>query len=230
MTWDIVSAVEVNTAPKWNHFVVRGLEEFALFVVKNEDLRVVTTFHRQPGIEIHITQQGRAAFLAGDQVFLQAPMQVALLRGDVPHRVVADPGVSYTRTVICFDPSKLQLLGSDLVKLVDLAWFPERPTNVQLTPAQFREIENLSRTIWEEVEHGPLGWVEMSLACFVRVSLLLRRLVESDVSRPFVANIDAMTASHLVHSVAEYVNSENLGSENVSLPHVAGLFGVSPEI
>jgi AraC-like DNA-binding protein len=208
--------------PRWNVDIADQLNAFPILVIYQKRIQR-TTFHRQPGVEIHLTHEGKGIFVHSDQVFNLSPRQVLIFRGNSPHQLVADSDVPYKRTVVCLDDTLLTGIPS---QLIDYSWVTEEHCHAFILPVSiYLYIEELTHKLYNELEMKGEDWPQMSLAHTLELSVLLRRAFREEQSRSLPSFVSSM--DQLVRSCAEYV-AHHL-NEDVSLTVMAAKYTVSPE-
>lgn len=205
--------------PWWNDIVIRKLKQYPLFI-QHERMKA-TTYHRQPGIEIHITRQGSGMLMLGGQLLLQAPGQVVMFRGEVPHQLRADD--DYRRTVICLEPDKVPVTEMKAcASMLDFFGSHSLERSVLLTPAQFRQLDERCQELEYELSSRLRDWERMSLAITLDISLFLERC---EISNGREQSPRMRSKHDLVQECVEYIRT-HLG-EDLTLQAVARTFAVS---
>lgn len=214
-------------APRWNVEVADKLAEVPFFIQRHERHRR-TSFHRQPGVEIHITHEGRATFLAGNRMLLQIPRQVVVHRGEIAHQMIADASKPYSRTVVCIDTARLQFdTALPFMAELHFDWVSkEEAYNFQLDVRHYARIEQLCEAMELELSERRIGWQRMAFAYLTELTVHLQRA--ADAERLQLQEEGKYTAvSRLVQDCVDFV-SQRL-EEGLSLSATADRFGVSPE-
>ena len=209
--------------PEWNNWVAGFLGYFPIYI--QHDRSRFTSSHTQPGVEIHITHEGRANLFANARLMLQEPRQVAILDGAVPHQLITDASLPFERTVICVNLVKLSGWQPDgEVYLSDLyrTW-ANAGLNIHLTLAEFESVAELSCAMTRELQNKKTDWQLMILAQFTQLTVLLHRSAE----RGKTSSTAGAKLSDLAVSGARYVQEHLTG--DLSLRNVAHILGVSPE-
>ncbi len=220
-------------APIWQASTEARLREFPLML--HHDQRLASQFlHFQPGIEIHITHQGRALFKADGCSLLQKHRHAVLIRGDVAHSQHIDPRWEYVRTVICIDDSRLRTLnhfGNALLESFhQFPWSGSKPlTHIVLSTRTYYRVRALCSDIDAEFRGGERGWQSSVLG------LMLQLLVELERSVGATSEGDDTSANApklkpelgLVQACGQYVSAHL--AEDLSPPSVAAAFYVSRE-
>jgi AraC-like DNA-binding protein/mannose-6-phosphate isomerase-like protein (cupin superfamily) len=221
MTLDLNSMFNEET-PRQNEKVTAYLESFPIFI-KFHERYGRTSFHNQPGIEVHITHEGRGILRVGGKSMLQSPKQVAIFRASVPHQLTSDPSLPYSRTVICIDDD--QITHPIRSGLTDLSWITaDDCLTFTFQPAAYATIDELSRQLHRETSKRPPGWEQMSFSIALNIMVLLQRMagaVQQPVESPKGVN------STLVQRCLDYILG-NL-NEDLSLNRIASMFSVSSE-
>jgi AraC-like DNA-binding protein/mannose-6-phosphate isomerase-like protein (cupin superfamily) len=213
-----------NDQLQWNTDIENTLNRFPILLRFNEWMKR-TNFHYQPGLEIHITQEGEGTMVVGRQVLLQSPRSVLVFRATLPHQMISKS--SYKRAVICinFSEEDKDTLQS-LYRLIDFAWVPEDSClSFSLNPKQFQEIEEMCKGLRHEMEVRDIGWERVALAHVLQVTAFLQRSTIDPASK----TMSPMKGrkSDLVQLCSDYVCG-NLGEE-LTLRAVAKRFSVSEE-
>jgi AraC-like DNA-binding protein len=221
---DIKDFAKLDT-PELNRIVAKELQNFPIYVQRNK-WQSQTAYHFQPGVEIHITQEGAGALVVDKRVLLQSPRQVVIFRGSVPHQLIANS--SYKRTVICLDLERVFLGGEWRVSFHDFSWVPENHYCMFfLEPMQFLQLERLCDMLSDELKTKASGWESMALSLALKVTVLLRRSFEGEGKASVQQPEGPRKISELVQKCSDYVCT-HLG-EDLSLKTVAKMFAVSEE-
>lgn len=185
-----------------------------------------TTYHWQAGIEVHLTVEGRAQFGVGRRVYNQMPRQGLVFRADTPHQYVADPSLRFVRNVLCFVPEHLPLrIGEG--GLMTLDWLgPTGCFPFRLGEADFVRVDEMWRRLRLETHLHVHGAAETCVALVVMMLAMVRRNPADGDDAPKGAAF-ARQRGDLVHLGSIYVRDHL--ADDLSLPQVARLFGVSPE-
>ncbi|NHN30507.1 AraC family transcriptional regulator [Paenibacillus agricola] len=219
-----------NDQLEWNADIENTLNRFPILLRFNEWIKG-TNYHYQPGLEIHITQEGEGTLVVGRQVLLQSPRSVVVFRATVPHQMISKS--SYKRAVICinFAEAEHDVLPS-LHRLIDFGWVPEHSClTFSLTPKQFQEMEVMCKGLRQELSAREIGWERMALAYVLQVTAFLQRstaIVENvgnagnQITPPMKGR-----KNDLVQLCSDYV-CNNL-AEELTLKTVAKKFAVSEE-
>jgi|GEM_PF-2853663 len=189
---------------RWNHEVAVAMGRDGLVLQINQPLRQ-TSLHRQPGIEVNLTEQGSAEFsLAGDSQVLH-PRQLVVFSGGTPHQT-RQTGRGYHRTVLC--------LAGDL-KDSGLPPF----YSMKLAPSQHAELRRVLAGMQNEFTSGGPAAAAMLRA------LGLQLLVTA--FRWSLQNSATSNGTPLVRRGREWIR-QNLHSE-IRLQTAARALGTSPE-
>lgn len=211
--------------PRLSPVVVNALAAAPIYIDFRQSQQQ-STFHYQPGFEIHLTHEGRARFAIGDRIFHQTPRQGLLFRGQRPHQFKADDSFRFQRTVICFDPERLGIVLPNSA-LMSLDWlgagecFPFR-----LNPGDFTRMDDLCRRLRLEANLQVHGAHEMSVAALIAIIVMIRRNPAAPEPGSRVDSVYRQTGD-LVQFASGYV--QNHLSDDLSLSAVARIFKVSPE-
>lgn len=213
-----------NDKLQWLVDIEKTLNRFPILLRFNEWTKG-TNFHYQPGVEIHITQEGEGTMVVGRQILLQAPRSVLVFRGTVPHQMISRS--SYKRAVICVNFSNEdEGVLSSLHRLIDFAWVPDDSClSFSLSPKQFQKVEEMCRGLNHELEAREIGWERMALALVLQITAYLQRST-TDSERVTLLPMKGKK-NDLVQACLDYVCG-NLGEE-LSLKVVAKRFAVSEE-
>jgi AraC-like DNA-binding protein len=215
-----ISSLQIEQPPRWNVGIEEEMSIFPIVMRLNERSRG-TTYHRQPGIEIHITQEGRGLLKLNEKVLYQSPKQVVIFRANTPHQLFIDPKTAYRRTVICIDDIELE--KKKIAHLVDLSWIKEDQIyNFPIKAASYPLIDRLCHQTSEEIKDQKSGWQRMSFAYVLEITVLLQRMIEEQPGTTADLNVSGM-----IQSCMDFVQSGF--NQDVSLTTVADMFSVSPE-
>ncbi len=200
----------------------------SLIHVEYRDSRYETKFHRQPGIELHLTMAGQALFHVSGRNYLQTPGGGMVLRGSNPHQLQADRSFPFQRTVVCFDPKDFGVTARG-ESLLALDWVPESGAfPFALSETDFARADELARWLNREVNLRLQGWRDSTLGIVLGLLALVRRNgVGGGVGRRNARRGQREHRSSLVGQVALHVRN-NL-SEPLMLAGTAALFDVTPE-
>lgn len=209
----------LKAPPTLNIIVENGFKTYPVYARKDL-LRAHNYYlHTQPGIEINLTLEGKAAYVIGNQVRMQYPGQLLVFSGKVPHQVYIDPSCQYKRTVVCFDESGMREAGFrpapdlEMLRLPDLAY-----QQVHLQPEMFAEIKQIASRLSDEIQEKPTGWKQVVSAQLSILAVYIRRSMEASAN---IGNPD------LVSLCCDYIVKHL--PDNLSLKSMARLFHVSPE-
>jgi AraC-like DNA-binding protein len=209
--------------PLWNEYVAKGLGEFPMFV-KYREKYGRTSYHRQPGLEILVTNEGRGVLLVGENPILLSPKQMVVFRADIAHQLTFDPRLPYSRTVLCVDDA--QIYHPDRAALTGLSWLmTEDCFSCTLTPAEYAKIDALLHSLHKEMNQKQRGWEQMAYAHMFNVTVSLYRAASVEQQKLQSAKTNELP--ELVQNCLNYI-LENLSSD-LSLTHLATVFSVSPE-
>lgn len=210
--------------PVINRTIEQYFERFPLYLRDHSHHRPNNNLHIQPGVEISITHEGVAAFLVGEDIYMQNPGSLIVVPGNIPHLVASIPDTNYRRTVICFDnrssdPSNL-LLDSDNVIEFDFA-------HLTLEPEIYTEFRRLVRQMQEEMNLQQSGWKQMIFSQFIAIRVLLRRTIEKYQSRKSLTDSAVKTSMQTVEQICSYI--ENHLHDDLSLDRMSKQINISPE-
>jgi AraC-like DNA-binding protein len=216
----------VNNELHWYKDIEHSLHDFPIFLRSNEWV-TGTKFHHQPGVEIHVTQEGAGTLVIGSQVIPQAPRSVVVFRGAVPHQMISKS--SYKRTVILLDTSENQSTTLPMLhSLIDFSWIPKDSClSFSLDPVQYQRIEEMCSALRHELSSQDIGWERMALMQVLQITVFLQRSLKE--TKPSAAqNTHVLKRkSSIVRECSDYI-IQNLGEE-LALKNIAKKFSVSEE-
>lgn len=165
-----------DEAPRWNEEIEGCLKLFPIHVLHNNQI-TKTTWHRQPGVEIHLTHEGRAAFLSGGHTILQRHRDVMVHAADNPHRFLTLTNHSYRRSVICIDYGDFDGLElHPLLQFFDAQWIASAPFHhLHLDVASYTKFSRLCELMVEEIAESQPGWQQLMLAHAMEALVILQR-------------------------------------------------------
>ena len=198
--------------------VAAGLLRFPFFIQHHEQIRQ-TTYHSQPGVEIDIIHEGRGTFTIGVSNQVLVPRQVVVFSGELPHKLLADPGTPYRRTVICIEPARLGLGSSVLMPLVRANAAPWI-----LESSAYREIERLCSWLDRELREERSGWETSAGGILAHLLVLLQRSAEAIVGRQS-SGPGSQGPGDLVEACRQYIRDHL--DEPIGLSSLAEHFFVS---
>ncbi|MFA9479478.1 helix-turn-helix domain-containing protein [Phycisphaerales bacterium AB-hyl4] len=218
------SEQSANRQPRWNVDVADRLAAQCFFIQRLER-RTGTSFHRQPGIEIHLTDEGRGRLHVAGQAIDHAARHVMIFPGEAAHELHADPETAYRRTVICFDHTRLASVGREAgVPLLDVRWLDTQPVHhLRLGLSAYTELASLCEQMDNEALLTRTGWQAMGLALLTQIMARLQRWAAAQAT--LGVHVGPEDGSDLVQLGCAYVQ-EHL-DEDLSLERVAGVLGVS---
>ena len=184
-----------------------------------------TRFHTQPGVEFHLTMEGRAQFHVAGRDHLLGAGQGIVLRGHVPHQIVADRSHPFQRITIVFKPEDFAVKVRERPGLA-LDWLPESDAfPFALGERDFARADELARWLRTEVNLQLQGWEDVALANLLSLLTLVKR--NGTGGGMSVGGATRTRKSGLVGEVCAHVRN-NL-AEPLSLGEVGALFQVTPE-
>jgi AraC-like DNA-binding protein len=211
----------IADSPRWNEIVASGFEHFPIYL-QHKNMYKGSSFHKQPGVEIHLSHTGQAAFVAGSDIYVQRSRHVMILDGQVPHQVIVQPESGYSRTVLCINPHELANERSNA--MIDFSWIVKnRCLHFVLIPELYGQIKPLCDRIGAEWNRRQTGWERMLLSHVLELSVLLQRGLENQSG----AEPNLPDETCLTEQCAGYIRRHL--HEELSLRRVASLFSVSPE-
>lgn len=210
----------LNAPPIVNPFVENGFKLYPVYA-RQELLREHRQrLHVQPGIEINLTLEGKAAYVIGNTVYMQSPGQLIVFSGRVPHQFYIDTSCQYKRAVICFDENGVQ----------KEAEFHSMPTlhfgrlsgaafrQITLTPEMFANVRWIVSRITEEIEERNSGWKQVVGSQLVSLAVFINRSVEAE---------DRKSDFDPIRLCCEYIDKHL--HEELSLQSAARMCHISPE-
>ncbi|MDF2663154.1 MAG: AraC family transcriptional regulator [Paenibacillus sp.] len=210
----------LNAPPIKNPFVENGFKEYPVYA-RQELLREhKQRLHTQPGIEINLTLEGKAAYVIGHEVYTQSPGQLLVFSGRVPHQVYINPSCQYKRAVICFDEAGL-MKETEFRSMPGFEMFGDfEPSYKQwmLEPEMFATIRWIVSRITEEIGEQKPGWREVVGSQLISLAVFIRRSAEGRERVP---------GSDPVAICCEYI--QNHLHEELSLQNVSRLVHMSSE-
>jgi AraC-like DNA-binding protein len=217
---DILLKSTPESAVRWNKEIAEQLDRFPIHVVYNKQLDY-TTKHNQPGLEIHITQAGRAAFISGGQLLLQKHRHVLLHGGESPHQFVGLADQSFRRTVICIDR---RLVNNPIVCL---DWLSKiNICHLVLDAKAYSLLMDYCRNLRELLRDRNKYWEQLAIAQLLRAAVCLERYHDHrDDSEMAGSHREEISA--LVQQCVHYVYAHL--EENLSLEQMAVQFSISRE-
>ncbi|WP_158301705.1 AraC family transcriptional regulator [Paenibacillus mesophilus] len=209
----------LKAPPTLNVIVENGFKSYPVYARKDHLRAHNYCLHTQPGIEINLTIEGKAAYVIGNHVSMQYPGQLLVFSGKVPHQVYIDPSCQYKRTVVCFDESSMREAGFRLAPDLEMVRLPALAyQQVHLEPEMFADIKQIASRLSDEIQVKHTGWKQVVSSQLSILSVYIRRSMEASAN---IGNQD------IVSLCCDYI-VEHL-PDNLSLKHVASMFHVSPE-
>jgi AraC-like DNA-binding protein len=210
----------LNVPPITNPFVENGFKLYPVYA-RQELLRGHKhRLHIQPGIEINLTLEGKAAYVIGNQIYMQSPGNLIIFSGLMPHQVYIDPSCEYKRTVICFDEIGLQK-EAEFHKMPTLDFNGlSGPTyrQILLNPEMFANIRWIVNRISEEIQERNSDWKQVVSSQLVSLAVFINRSMKA---------IDSNVNSDPVSVCCDYIDKHL--HEDLSLKSVARMSHISPE-
>ncbi|WP_157837045.1 helix-turn-helix transcriptional regulator [Geminisphaera colitermitum] len=196
--------------------------------VEHRNVLEGTRFHTQPGIEIHLTLEGRALFHVAGRNYLQTTRQGLIFWGRHPHQIVADRTYPFQRINIGFVPEDFAVrIRGGAAFLLD--WVPKSEAfPFALSEGDFARFDELSRRLRSEVNLRLQGWQDAVLGCVLGLLTLVRR--NGTGGGPGGGGGDVRRGGRrgeLVNQACSHVRN-NL-AERLALGDVASRFRITPE-
>lgn len=209
----------LNAPPIINPYIESGFRSYPVYA-KQDLLRAhKQRLHTQPGIELNLTLEGKAAYVIGNTVYMQSPGQLIVFSGHIPHQVYIDPSCQCKRAVICFDESLLRKENEFSMPALDFFRFTDPDyRQIHLNPEMFTNVKWLISRIAEEMREQHSGWKQVVNSHLVSLAVYMSRASESNAQREVHDRIQIC---------CEYI--DNHLQEELSLQSIAKLFHVSPE-
>lgn len=197
----------------------------SLVHVESRDTRSGTRYHVQPGVEIHLTMEGRGLFHVAGRNHPLGPRQGLVLHGRNPHQLAAAREFPFQRTVICFDPADFNArVRGEALPLLD--WLPDAGAfSFALNEGDFVRFDELARRLRYETQLRPQGWREATLGLLLGVLSLVRR--NGMTALPGGDDAIRSRRGDLVHQACAHVRTHL--ADPLPLNEVAEWFDVSPE-
>ncbi|MBP1990572.1 AraC family transcriptional regulator [Paenibacillus eucommiae] len=210
----------INEPPTPNPIVENGFKNFPVYARQEFIPAHNQKLHVQPGIEINLTLEGKAAYVIDKQVYMQSPGHLLIFSGHVPHQVYIDPLCQYKRTVICFDETGWNKeMGCSFMPIPN---FREVSTQafwqIRLQSAMFANIKWIFSRISEEIQEQKSEWRQIAGSQFICLAAMIRRSMEDAEAKPDTSPITLCS---------DYI-SKHL-HEDLSLQNTARMFHISPE-
>jgi AraC-like DNA-binding protein len=198
-------------------------------LVRYREIYGRTRYHRQPGIEIHLTHRGRGRFLIGDQVIEHRQRQAIVFAATRPHQLMADDPKTFQRSVICFDDQALGSLGRELdIPLLDTRWVHQSSSHhLSLSQGAYLELDRLCQRMHQEQALSRPGWQAAAICLLGQALVLLSRCAATQKAMGIPAEEDLKQVSRLVSRGCAYVRQHLDG--DLSLDAVSQWLDVSPE-
>ncbi len=200
-----------------NEIVNQGLRKFPVFAVRHVLEAPFERPHYQPGIELHFSHCGRAAYHYETGLFVQSGRDVVIVEGSWVHQVSPLPACTrFMRTVVCFGEEFEHWLQNRF----DLCAFlgelkGSHPIRLCFTPDQWEQVDvNLRRIVAELAERGP-AW---QTAVFSHIVTLLVTIMRAHRDQP-------SEMSDFVEACIEFIDKHF--DEEISLVHLAEYMHVS---
>ncbi|MDF2721180.1 MAG: transcriptional regulator, AraC family [Paenibacillus sp.] len=219
MKRDIASRSSPESAVRWNIEIARPLEQFPIHIEYDKRL-FFTTKHNQPGLEIHITQEGRAAFLSRGKLLLQKHRHVLLHNAEKPHQFIGLADQKFRRTVICLDR-----------RLVDdptlcLHWLSSLDLcHLELNAKTYSQLMEHCRRLSELLHDRKPGWEQLVIAHLLQAAVGLELFHTHQAEEPAGEHREEISA--LVQQCVHYVYHHL--EEKLTLDQMAEQFSISRE-
>ncbi|MDR1284352.1 MAG: AraC family transcriptional regulator [Opitutaceae bacterium] len=134
-----------------------------------------TRFHTQPGVEIHLTMEGRALFHVAGRNHFQTARHGMVFRGRLPHQIVADRAYPFQRTNIVFRPEDFVARVRGAAGFL-LDWLPAGAAfPFVLGERDFARADELARWLRTEVNLRLQGWEDAVPGILLGLLTLARR-------------------------------------------------------
>ena len=191
------------------------LRQFPVQVFRNE-VRQRTSLHRQVGLELNLTCEGRGIIQVNDREYHVEPGCLLIIPHLAPHQLRAHSLVPYTRSVLCL---AAELRTANLLKLP--VW--SEPRCLGLGIGQFAVWAGLLERIARETQLKSSLWKEATNTLVCEALIFAARLAETQSSN---VRAEAPLGGR-VCQIAGFVRrhlSEDLGAKRL-----AEIFGMSRE-
>lgn len=219
----------ISKPPVWNKLIADHFSQFPIFMMNHIMKEHQKKRHIQPGIEITITNKGKASFVVDNEIYTQSSGDIMLLSGHIPHQVFIDPTTRYQRTVICVDDHGLEEVEQiGLFSLFDGDWFSSVDYSYFKLPVEVHlEVKRIALQMNAEIATKSIGWERMALAHLTAISVLLQRSMAKhrEVQKKEIST--GNTISHLIEASCEYIRHHL--HEDLTLQRMAKLLSISQE-
>jgi AraC-like DNA-binding protein len=226
-----------NDSPIWNQVVDGYFKQKPVYLQKGLLKVHRKGLHIQPGLEINLSHEGKAAYVVGKDIYMQSSRQLILFPGNVPHQVFPDETNPYTRSVICLNES---VVNGELMSFVQSELQPGQTcVRYQLSMEAYAKLSGILQCLDVELKRQEPGWERMIMAQVLELSVLIQRSGKdhrvdqrNDGLSGVVGNVGsggrfAAPKPDLVRDCCEYIEAHL--SDELSLHKVAERFLVSPE-
>jgi AraC-like DNA-binding protein len=185
--------------------------------------------HTQPGLEIGISHEGRAAMVVGKDIYMQAKRHLIVVPGQIPHQLFPDSSAIYKRTVICLDDAGLkETVSGMMAQDLDLKeLISGQPCHLQLDMESYIYFDMLAKQINMEMKERREGWRSVVLANTSVLAVMLKRIVQAHKEKTERELRLKIEAPDHVRQCSDYI-AKHL-HEQLSLQKMARLFSISPE-
>jgi AraC-like DNA-binding protein len=185
--------------------------------------------HTQPGLEIGISHEGRAAMVVGKEVYMQAKRHLIIVPGQVPHQLFPDTSTTYRRTVICLDDAGIkEAVSGALARDLDMEdLLTDKPCQLQLDVESYIKLDMLSKQIKQEMKERREGWKTVVLAHTSVLIVLVGRIVQAHKKRLDRERKQKTASPDHVRLCTDYI-AKHL-HEPLPLQKMATMFSISPE-
>ncbi|MDF2713468.1 MAG: AraC family transcriptional regulator [Paenibacillus sp.] len=210
----------LNAPPIINPYIETGFKTYPVYA-KQDLLRAhKQRLHIQPGIEMNLTLEGKAAYVIGNTVYKQSPGQLIVFSGHIPHQVYIDPSCQYKRAIICFDESLLRKeCEFHSMPALDFCRFTgPNYRQIDLDPEMFANVRWIISRITEEMKERTFGWKQVVSSQLISLAVYISRIPQSN---------DRREDEDPLRLYCEFI--DNHLHEELSLQSAARLFHVSPE-
>lgn len=223
-----INRILMDDHPVWNQKVDQYLQELPLYVSYEHVPVHQKKLHVQPGVELNVSHEGKAALVVGSRVYMQTPRNLSICFGEMPHQLFPDPAEPYRRTVLCLHDAGLKAAAS-MAGQLDLEWLLSKPcTQFELALQTYTTVVRILQKMDRELRLLQPGWRAMTVSLFLELVASLQRndtpLTESNKAYD---TSGGSVASDLIRICCEHI--EQYLFEDLPLKETAKLFHVSPE-
>lgn len=214
----------INGPTTENQTVEDSFKLFPVYVRQEYLLAHTYNLHVQPGMELNLTLEGKAAYVIGNEIYMQSPGQLIFFPGNIPHQIYVDPSSQYKRAVICFERTDLLPETERLLTpAADFSWlFGTACRHIHLSPDMFTQVKSIVSLMSDEMQHRKTGWRQIVGSQFVSLTVLIGRFLEES------ERAQSRTASPVSVALCCAYIDKHL-HEDLSLQSIARMFNISPE-